>query len=135
MSNYRKNLTGMRVGQLMVIRLAEGDEKRYGRRSWICKCDCGNECVVLTSDLINNKRKHCKDISQHHWKKMDLTGKKFGHLYVLSEAPNNERVYNMRSWLCKCDCGNEKIIPTAFLTSRRIQTCGHKCVYSHKWRI
>ena len=37
----------------------------------------------------------------------DLTGKHFGYLTVLKLCKNNK---NINCWLCKCICGNEKII-------------------------
>lgn len=37
-------------------------------------------------------------------KKIDLTGKRYGHLTVLKE--NGKRGNNIL-WLCRCDCGNE----------------------------
>ena len=36
----------------------------------------------------------------------DLTGKRFGRLTVLEEAGTT----NGRRWLCRCDCGEEKIV-------------------------
>ena len=55
-------------------------------------------------------------------KKIDLTGQKFGKLTVLSEHPErkNKKIY----WLCKCDCGVEKLIAGADLKSGRTISCG-----------
>lgn len=55
-------------------------------------------------------------------KKIDLTGQKFGKLTVLSEYPErkNKKIY----WLCKCDCGVEKLIAGADLKSGRTISCG-----------
>ena len=40
---------------------------------------------------------------------IDLTGQRFGKLVVLKKVPN--KINSKDSyWLCKCDCGNEKII-------------------------
>ena len=54
--------------------------------------------------------------------KLDLTGQKFGKLTVLSEHPErkNKKIY----WLCKCDCGVEKLIAGADLKSGRTISCG-----------
>ena len=42
-------------------------------------------------------------------KRVDLTGKKFGRLTVIEKRePNKKRKTSM--WLCRCECGNEKII-------------------------
>ena len=55
----------------------------------------------------------------------DLTGKRFGRLYVESMARkvksgNRERYY----WNCKCDCGNVKQVRTDCLTLGYVQSCG-----------
>lgn len=39
------DLTGQRFGKLVVTGQAESSAR--GQRRWICKCDCGNECIVL----------------------------------------------------------------------------------------
>ena len=52
----------------------------------------------------------------------DLTGKRFDKLTVL------ERVENAKSggprWLCKCDCGNEKIVKAGNLKNGSTKSCG-----------
>src|SRR6185437_14770853 len=39
---------------------------------------------------------------------VDVTGQRFGRLLVLSRAENNK--HHRTQWLCRCDCGTEKII-------------------------
>ena len=51
----------------------------------------------------------------------DYTGLKFGHLTVTSFFPTEE---TKGSWKCKCDCGNEVVVYTNDLSSRRIESCG-----------
>ena len=51
----------------------------------------------------------------------DLTGREFGRLTVIEQAgKNNGRIM----WRCRCQCGNEKIVPGNDLTKGRIQSCG-----------
>lgn len=55
-------------------------------------------------------------------KLIDMTGKRFGKLVVISRygsTPNK-----MATWLCKCDCGNETIVQTCHLNAGAIQSCG-----------
>lgn len=52
----------------------------------------------------------------------DLIGKKFGRLTVIKRLGKNKA--NNIQWLCKCDCGNEKILTTAELNRGRTQSCG-----------
>jgi hypothetical protein len=54
--------------------------------------------------------------------KLELSGQKFGRLSVISFSGKNNSGHNM--WLCKCDCGNEKIVDVAHLKSGAISSCG-----------
>lgn len=44
-----KDLTGQRFGMLIVISRADN---RGGHTAWNCKCDCGNDVVVVGHNLI-----------------------------------------------------------------------------------
>lgn len=55
-------------------------------------------------------------------RKIDLTGKRFSRLVVISEADRKQG--QTSRWLCKCDCGNEKIIKGNHLTSGLTKSCG-----------
>lgn len=55
-------------------------------------------------------------------KPIDLTGKKFGRLNVISRAKNNKDGRTM--WLCVCDCGNERIISGKSLRNGHTKSCG-----------
>lgn len=49
----------------------------------------------------------------------DITGKRYGKLVVI----RLDHIKNRKSyWLCKCDCGTEKVLRSDCLT--RIQSCG-----------
>lgn len=49
--------TNMRYGRLLVIKYA-GKDKR-NKHLWLCKCDCGNEKVVVADNLSSGKSKSC----------------------------------------------------------------------------
>lgn len=51
----------------------------------------------------------------------DLTNKRFGNLTVLKHSFTDKQGKN---YLCKCDCGNEKIFRGSTLTSGKITGCG-----------
>jgi hypothetical protein len=55
-------------------------------------------------------------------KTMDLTGQRYGRLTVISAVKKNS--YGKFFWLCKCDCGNKKVIYGASLRNGDIQSCG-----------
>lgn len=51
---------------------------------------------------------------------IDISGRRFGKLVVDALATNNGRAY----WLCKCDCGNTKIINGSTLRRGITKSCG-----------
>lgn len=53
---------------------------------------------------------------------IDLTGKKFGRLTVISRFGSTKS--KSATWLCKCECGNEKIVQTCHLKSGATTSCG-----------
>ncbi len=54
--------------------------------------------------------------------KLDLTGQRFGRLTVIEERPATTK-YKIE-WLCKCDCGNYKIVKTTNLRRGATKSCG-----------
>jgi hypothetical protein len=52
---------------------------------------------------------------------INLIGKRFGKLIVIRRMNNNKS--NKITWLCKCDCGNKKIICGGDLKNGRTQSC------------
>ena len=52
----------------------------------------------------------------------DLTGERFGRLTVLNFNGKDKHSHNI--WLCKCDCGNLKLVSTGDLTNGKTQSCG-----------
>lgn len=52
-----KDLTGQRFGRLTVIK-QEG-RNSSGKITWLCKCDCGNECVVVGNSLSTGNTVSC----------------------------------------------------------------------------
>ncbi len=53
-------------------------------------------------------------------KKLDLNGQSFGELNVLSPAKNKG---GRTAWICKCSCGNKKVLTTKSLRDGT-KTCG-----------
>lgn len=54
-------------------------------------------------------------------KKLDLTGQKFGRLTVVEyHSTKNKRAM----WLCRCECGNERIHSTSNLKAGDTLSCG-----------
>lgn len=53
---------------------------------------------------------------------IDLIGKIFGRLVVIKRAGKNK--WDIPKWLCKCNCGNEKVILGSCLKNGHIKSCG-----------
>lgn len=59
---------------------------------------------------------------------VDLTGMVFGRLTVIERNYQKEKElnkdYKKRYWTCKCECGNETVVPTGQLTTGKTRSCG-----------
>lgn len=56
-------------------------------------------------------------------KKIEINpGDRYGHLTVIKEVEKNK--HGLRQMLCKCDCGNEKIITVSHLSGGASVSCG-----------
>ena len=79
-----KDLTGQQFDMLFVIERA-GSNKR-GRATWLCKCECGNEKIILGSSLIQRKTKSCgcyqpKAVSAYNTANKTTHGKRYTRIY------------------------------------------------------
>lgn len=114
----RKDLTNQRFGHLVVLKQADKIGKDT-HRAWLCRCDCGNEIILRGYLLTGGKNTHCGCLSKI---KVNMLGKKYGRLTVIGFAKNDK--YQNAQWLCRCDCGTEKIVQGAALRRGDIQSCG-----------
>ena len=53
-----EDLTGRKVGRLTVLEFLK-DIKKDRKYAWKCLCDCGNEFVATSSELVNNNIQSC----------------------------------------------------------------------------
>lgn len=114
-----KDLLGKNYGDLKVIEKMESKQRR-GRKEiyWKCKCVCGNE-IELSTDMLSRGKKNCGCKNK---KRQNLIEKKFGRLTVIRYIGENNN--KQRLWLCECECGNKKVLPTRYLTSGNVKSCG-----------
>lgn len=56
-------------------------------------------------------------------KPINIAGQRFGRLTAVELLPERSRT-GARLWRCQCDCGKEKIAPTAALNGGFIRSCG-----------
>lgn len=127
----RLDLTGQKFGRLTVIRQAPNHVSKGGQTStcWYCHCECGNDCIVATQSLRNGRTKscgcYCSEVKSSK-KLPDYTGHRFGRLTVIKRVEDKITPSGTPSamMLCRCDCGNEKVIAFASLRSGKTKSCG-----------
>ena len=54
--------------------------------------------------------------------RIDITGQKFGKLTAISPAGRSKNRGLL--WLCKCDCGNERLVASGYLREGVVKSCG-----------
>jgi hypothetical protein len=85
MSRKLKDLTGKIFGRLTVVKRAENN--KHGNTQWLCKCDCGNEIIVLASSLSFGRTVSCgcfaSEATSKRFKKHGQSGIKRSRLYSI----------------------------------------------------
>lgn len=94
-------------------------EKYHGRNKhnqklWECVCECGGRIILSTASIRTGHTKSCGCLARK-----DLIGKRFGSLVVIDDL-----LEDSRKALCKCDCGNSKIMFKSHITSGKTDSCG-----------
>lgn len=93
------HLVGNRYGHLSVIR--EEGRNKHGEVMWLCKCDCGNEMLAKSCNLVHGFVKSCGCMSGQM---ISNANKKHGKI--------NTRIYS--SWHCmknRCYNTNDEHYP------------------------
>ncbi len=113
----RTNLAGKRFGKLVCLEPIH--EKVKGRTLWRCRCDCGNECVAVSTQLTHGYKKSCGCL--HGPRSDEFLGKRFGALTVMSYAGKSG---GKHLWNCRCDCGGETVVSQSNLRNGHTKSCG-----------
>lgn len=115
------DIIGQRFGHLIVLERAPRPEHCKSAGAYYkCKCDCGNEKIIMGKSLRNGRTKSC---GCHLSQITDITGQRFGHLVVEKLDNNIENRGNGAMWLCRCDCGNFTSVSYSNLLGGQ-QSCG-----------
>lgn len=113
-----KDLTGMRFGNLTVIKEAPSNSQT----KWECLCDCGNTTVVFANNLLKGNHTTscgCKKFSRYD---EDLVGMVFNRLTVLEKSDKVCATGSM--WKCQCECGNIVTVSRNHLVTGHTNSCG-----------
>ena len=116
------------INNFTVLSKVNGKKKK----TWKCKCICGNEVEVTEESLVSGNVTSCgcKDIPKRYYKpalkytidedSLDVDifpGKKFNKLTVLERSKRN-------FIKCLCECGKEIEVDEAFLLNNIVKSCG-----------
>lgn len=121
-----KDLTGQRFGRLVVEKMSD---KRGATRAvyWECRCDCGGTKTARGTSLSAGKVNSCgclhKEYIQKGSTKINIVGQRFGRLTVVSETEDRSTNGELK-YLCKCDCGDTKVIVGTSLRGGKTRSCG-----------
>ena len=126
----QNSIIGKNYGLLTILEeLNERTNK--GGKKYLCECKCGNKKVISLASL-HTGTKSCGCLN--HQKKYDgIINKKFGSLTVLKELDSTTD--GCRQYLCRCECGNEKVYYGNNLISGNSTSCGCKKGYVENTKI
>lgn len=108
---------GQRFGRLIALRIG-GQDKR-GKSKWLCRCDCGNEVLVIADNLRRGNTQSCG------CRKLDMHTDR---LLIHGHSRKHERSSEYRSWhhlVGRCECSTDKQFSD--YGGRGIRVC-------HRWR-
>lgn len=111
----KEDLAAQRFGRLVVKK--DSQVRKNGSVLWECICDCGNHKIVSAANLRKKKVRSCSCI-----KSEDIVGQEFSLLTVISLT--EKKYHGFKVWLCECNCGNMKEVPTSRLVGGQTRSCG-----------
>ena len=121
-----KDMTGQRFGRLTVVKRSDRTDSSRAIY-WDCRCECGNIKTVRGTTLRAGRANSCgclmTDNYQNGTTKIDIVGQRFGKLEVIEESKDRTACGEVK-YLCRCDCGNTKIVAGTSLRYGKTKSCG-----------
>lgn len=111
---------GDTIGEWEVVRRGES---RNSHRLWLCKCSCGKESWIESTELNSGSTKSCGH-GKFKIKTEIYSGDKINEWTVIEEKRNSENGKSL-GFLCRCSCGTERIISPSKLKLNPSFSCGH----------
>lgn len=101
-----KDLTGQRFGKLVVKQRAGSQNNKA---AWLCQCDCGNEIIVVSTNLIQQRTQSCGCINysigeQNIEKCLNKHNVKYQKQYQFNDLPKRKfdfAIFNEKGELIK----------------------------------
>lgn len=120
------DLTGQRFGRLVVLeKVNYNDTPQRCEAKWRCKCDCGNIVEIRGTSLRKGATRSCgclhNELAGNQFRINEI-GNTYGLLTVIEYAGSTPKQDAL--WLCKCQCGNTKIVNGRDLRNGHTSSCG-----------
>lgn len=122
----RKDYTGQRFWMLTVIKPGYTTKGKVG---WLCRCDCGGEKVIQTTNFVNGYTKSCGCLSRDSSRRIgELTRKNYveytlGDLLVVSFSYTKNAI---TYWNAVCVCGSTLQLSRTVIDKGYTKSCGCK---------
>lgn len=113
-----KDRSGLVFGKLTIIKYSGQDQ--HGQSMWLCACECGETKEISLNKLTQGGVKSCGCLKNPI--PIDISYRRFGKLVAIKLT--GASVQKGSLWLCKCDCGNEKIAIGTRLRQGEVISCG-----------
>lgn len=134
MKNVQLN---QKYGRLTIIEQIPSKNKR---KRFKCICECGNHSeidsnrigITLSCGCLAKEMLIKRQTGKASNKFIDLTGKIFERLTVIERVCRHPR---RTEWMCKCQCGTEKVIDGKHLKRGKIISCGCFCLEINSKRM
>lgn len=110
------DLIGKRFGRLVVI--SRSNNTKNGKSQWLCRCDCGEEKIINSSDLQSGNTKSCGCLHKEFASKIGKLNKKHGH------AKHGKESKTYKAWRGMLErCNNKNNIGYKYYGERKIIVC------------
>lgn len=131
---FPDDILGEEIGKFTCVkRLYQRKDRNW---MYLIRCECGHEFEIDRGNFLlgNCSCPKCsaKKVRKHRTRlnPYDILGKRFGRLTVMEYQGTDSRYKH--TYLCKCDCGCQKIIVRNNLISGQTKSCG--CLTKDKAR-
>ena len=83
------DLKGRKIGNWSVLK--RGPNNKHNHPQWLCQCDCGDEHLVSSNNLLQGRSKKCRKCAGSALKYMNICpGQKYNKWTVLEKAQNSK---------------------------------------------
>lgn len=130
---FKKDLTGLKVGRMMVISYAYTNE--HGQTLWDCKCECGNHEICLSNAITSKTITECRECKERKQKALitadlSLIGQTIGMFKVTKYAGQDTHLNHVYELTCQ-KCGAVKICTYTAIQQKKYGRCT-ACTLYHK---